>query len=407
MSVAPAIRPDRTHRAADRQLVPLAVAAAAGFCAAVWADDEVLGRTPVYFGAGLLGLFLARLAHRYRCLGLVPIYATVATVVGLVATIRGDWPGWAVGVFPGCLGLAVGGVLRYRDTVRTESRRFALWAVAGAAAAVGVAATFTTAPYPAIYTWLATAAAGVSAALAWPTLFRPFVERQFCFAARIIYRPRVTGPGVAGFPTTGPVLVLANHGDWFDPPLVGGLLTRQVTPLMTAAFYDKPGLGWLMRVFGTIRVPDQAVRRETPEIDAAVQALDVGRVVLLLPEGYLRRKEEVPLKRFGQGVWKILDARPTTPVVACWVEGTWGSIFSFKGGPPLTGKRLHLRRPVTVGVSEPFVVPAEVLKNRMGTRLYLMQKVADARVLAGFDPLPPVDQLPRDDTDTDTGERRV
>lgn len=394
---APVIGPDRTYRAADRQLLPLGVAAAAGFCAAVWADERVLERTPVYFGAGLVGLFAARLVQRYRCVGLVPLYTTVAAVVGLIAALVGGWPGWSIVAFPASLGIAAGGVLRYRDTIRTEAWQFAAWAAIGAVAAVGTAIIFTRNPDPAAFAWLATGASAVAAALAWPTLFRPFVEHLVCFLARAVYRPRSTGPGTTDFPMTGPVLVVSNHGDMFDPVLVGGMMPRQVTGVMTAVFFDKPVLSWLMRVFGTIRVPEVPIRREAPEIDAAVQALDAGRVVMLFAEGFLRRKEEVPLKRFGQGVWKILDARPTTPVVPVWIEGTWGSFFSWKGGPPLKGKRLHFRRPVMVCVSGPLVVPPEVLKNRMGTRLYLMQAVADARLHAGLPPLPPVDQLPRDD----------
>jgi 1-acyl-sn-glycerol-3-phosphate acyltransferase len=391
------IRPDHCPRAADRTLPPLGLAAAAGFCAAVWADERVLERTPVYFGAGLVGIFAARLVHRYRSLGLVPIHTTVATVVGLVAMLRGEWPGWAVAVFPCGLGLAAGGVLRFRDTVRTDPRHHGLLAAAGAVAAIGTAVAFTQHADPVAFGWLAVVASAVTAALAWPTLFRPFFEHVFCFVARVVYWPRAVGPGVAKFPRSGPALVIANHGDMFDPVLVGGMMPRQVTGVMTAAYFDKPGLAWLMRVFGTIRVPEIPVRREAPEIDAAVQALDAGRVVMLFPEGYLRRKEEVPLKRFGQGVWKMLDARPDTLVVPVWIEGTWGSIFSWKGGPPFKGKRFRPFRRITVSVGEPQVVPPEVLRNRMGTRLYLMQKVADQRAAAGFDPLPPVDQLPRDD----------
>ena len=391
------IRPDHSPLAADVQLPPLAVAAAAGFCAAVWADERVLERTPLYFGAGLVGIFAARLVHRYRCLGLVPLLASVATLVGLAGQLLGHWPGWAAVAFPLGVGLAVGGVLRFRDTIRTHSWRLTACGAVALLLAAGVAVAFTQHADPAAFGWLAVATAALSAVAAWLTLFRPTFEFGFCLAARLVYKPRAVGPGLARFPMTGPALVIANHGDWFDPPLVGGLLPRQVTALMTAAFYDKPGLRWLMRVFGTIRVPEGAVRRESPEIDAAVRALDAGRVVLLCPEGYLRRKDEVPLKRFGQGVWKILAARPGTPVVPVWVEGTWGSFFSWKGGPPTRGKRLRLRHPVTVGVGEPLVVPAGVLANRMGTRLYLMQKVADARPLTGADPLPPVDQLPHDD----------
>jgi 1-acyl-sn-glycerol-3-phosphate acyltransferase len=378
-------QPDPTPRAADRVLLPLASAAAAGFCAAVWADPQVLPRTPTYFGLGLVGLFAARLWHPYRGLGLVPLGATAAAGIGLAGSL-GGWAGWMAAVFPLAVGLGVGAVLRHRDRDRTDARRFAASGVGVAVVVVGLAGLFVAAPRPGLFSWVATVAAAVAAGLGWVTLFRPTFEWAFCLAVRFLYRIRATGPGLTAFPP-GPVLVIANHGDWFDPALVGGSLPRPVVALMTAAFYDKPGLSWLMRVFGTIRVPETAVKRTAPEIDLAVQALDAGRVVLLFPEGYLRRSEEVPLRRFGQGVWKLLCQRPGTVVVPCWVEGTWGSYFSHQGGPPTTGKRFRPFRPVTVCVGEPFTVSPAVLADRMGTRLSLMRKVADARPLGGFPPL--------------------
>ncbi len=47
---------------------------------------------------------------------------------------------------------------------------------------------------------------------------------------------------------------------------------------------------------------------------------------MIFPEGFLRRKEEQPLRRFGQGAWAILQARPDTPVFATWIEGGVGEL---------------------------------------------------------------------------------
>ena len=55
---------------------------------------------------------------------------------------------------------------------------------------------------------------------------------------------------------------------------------------------------------------------------------------MVFPEGYLRRTEDRPLRRFGQGVWQILKARPDTPVFTAWIEGNWGSYTSYANGPP-------------------------------------------------------------------------
>jgi 1-acyl-sn-glycerol-3-phosphate acyltransferase len=187
-------------------------------------------------------------------------------------------------------------------------------------------------------------------------------------------------------------VVIANHGSWFDPLMVAMHLAPPVVPMMTSGFYDLPVLRWLMAsVFRTIRVPEKTVRREAPEVQDAIAALDAHRCLVVFPEGYLRRKEEPILRRFGQGIWHLLKARPHTPVVACWLEGVWGCYFSYAGGPPTKNKRFDLRRPIRVGVSEPEVIPAEVLADPMRTRIYLMNRVLAARQHLGLPDVPPVE----------------
>ena len=105
------------------------------------------------------------------------------------------------------------------------------------------------------------------------------------------------------------------------------------------------------------------------------------------------------MKRFAQGVWQILKERPETPVISCWIEGTWGSYFSFKDGPPLKGKRFDIRRPIQIGVSVPAIVPPEVLLEHWDTRFYLMNEVSQARKHLGLEPLP---RFERNLTDSDS-----
>jgi 1-acyl-sn-glycerol-3-phosphate acyltransferase len=377
--------PDRTHRAADRLLAPLAVAAAAGFCAAVWGHGVLtVGRFPAFLGGGLAGLVAPRLLHRYRCLGLTTLGPTAAVGLAAVAVLRGDWAGWVGGLFALGVGLAVGAVLRFRDRTRADFRHFLGWSAASAVLLAGVIAGFArgggTDDWRRAYTWLAGGAALTAAGLAWLTLLRPTLELLAAIVVRLLYRLRAAGPGVDAIPADGPVLVMANHADWFDPLLIAGIIPRPITPLMTAGFYDLPGLRpVLWHVFRTIRVPEIPIKRDAPEISEAIKALDVGRVVVIFPEGYLRRTEDRPIRRFGQGVWQILKARPDTPVVPCWVEGTWGSYFSHMHGPPTTNKKLRPRRPVWVGVLEPRRIPPEVLEDPIRGRAYLARLVVAAR----------------------------
>ncbi len=238
--------------------------------------------------------------------------------------------------------------------------------------------------------WYFFALSAVLCAWCWVRLFRPFFELCCEPFFRPLYKIRAKGPGVKAVPPLGPVLVIANHAAWFDPVFLGEFIPRPITPLMTESFYKI----WFIRpilkyVFRVIVVRETAARREAPELQQAIAALGRGECVVLFPEGFLRRKEEVVLRRFAQGVWRILSARPDTPVVACWIEGGWESAFSWRGGPPVKGKRMDFRRRIDVGVCEPEVVPADVLADPMRTRLHLMNRVSGARAHIGLEPLPP------------------
>jgi 1-acyl-sn-glycerol-3-phosphate acyltransferase len=229
----------------------------------------------------------------------------------------------------------------------------------------------------------------IAALLAAYLLFRPTLELMAETVLWPCYRIRLVGPDAPNLPLHGPCLVIGNHAAWFDPLFVAKVVPAPTTPMMTSKFYDLPVLSFLMRrIIGTIRVPDVPYRHEAPELKEAVAALDRGEYVVLFPEGYLRRKEEIPLRRFGRGVWKILSDRPNTPIFACWIEGNWGSYFSHRGGPPAKGKRFDFFRRIRIGVVGPITIDPATLADQMATRIYLMRQVAAAREPLG---LPPID----------------
>src|SRR5262249_12636548 len=127
------------------------------------------------------------------------------------------------------------------------------------------------------------------------------------------------------------------------------------------------------------------VRREAPELAEAVAALRAGDVVVVFPEGRLRRTAETLLGPFGQGVWRILKEAPDTPVVVCWIEGGWGSYLSYCGGPPTQNKRLDRRRPIDVAVAAPTPLPPEVLADQHATRAYLRRACLECRRPLGLE----------------------
>jgi len=243
-------------------------------------------------------------------------------------------------------------------------------------------------------------AAMLLALWSWATLYRAATEIFFEMPLTVAYAIRRGGPGLSKIPSVGPVLVIGNHACWFDPLFVSKALPRPGTPMMTARFYSiwfiRPLLKYIFRV---IVVPESPMRREAPELKLAIAALDRGECVMLFPEGYLRRKEEIPLRRFGQGVWQILKDRPDTPVVACWVEGGWGAWCSYFNGPPTKNKRMDFRRKMVVGMSVAEPVPVELLGDHLRTRVYLMNRVRAVRVTLGLPDLPAAELPPRGEAD--------
>jgi 1-acyl-sn-glycerol-3-phosphate acyltransferase len=235
-------------------------------------------------------------------------------------------------------------------------------------------------------------------------LFRPVFEITLEPLLWLMYKVRGTGPALKEFPRTGPCIVIANHACWLDPLFLAKVLPRPVTPMMTSRFYDLPVIRRFMVAFGVIRVTEKAVKKETPEIQDAIAALDRGQCVVIFPEGYLRRIEERPLRRFGQGIWQILQARPNTPVFVCWVEGAWGSYTSYFNGPPTKNKKKDFRRPIAIAVSAVGTVPPDVLADHLRTRIYLMNLVAAARTHLGLPPLPPFELPAKEESESVSGE---
>ncbi|HEY8503405.1 MAG TPA: lysophospholipid acyltransferase family protein, partial [Gemmataceae bacterium] len=223
---------------------------------------------------------------------------------------------------------------------------------------------------------------------------RPMIESLAEVLLWPMYRVSATGPGLERFPMHGPVLVLGNHTSYLDPLFLSKHTPRPIIAIMTSRFYDMKLLRPLMKyVFRAIRVPERPVRREAPELKEAVAALDRGECFVIFPEGYLQRKDEPVLRRFARGVWEILAARPNTPVIACWLEGGWGTYFSYKNGPPMTNKPMDWWVRIRVAYGEGERIPPEVLADHIRTRRYLMERCLQARELLG---LPPAEvPLPR------------
>jgi 1-acyl-sn-glycerol-3-phosphate acyltransferase len=355
-------------------------------------------------GGAALGCSAAALhGHPRRCLGLVPIGATGLLLTLTWASILGGGP-WLLSLLLGFMGALVIVPLRSRYLAElpadARGNGTAFMNTAVYAATTGLALTLVglvaAGPLASPATQFATLSVlcGAATVVAWYALYGLAMEVVVEIGLLPFYRVRAHGPGAGRLPARGPLLIVSNHSAYLDPFWISKVAPRQVRPMMTSAFYDLPGIRWLsFHVARAIRVPTGTFRREAPELQEAIAALRAGECVVIFPEGMLRRSEDVLLRPFGRGVWHILQSLPDTPVSLCWIEGSWGSYFSYKGGPPGKNKQRDRGRPIDVAFSEPRPLDPSILANQQATRTWLRRAVLESRGHLGL-PVGEPDQLP-------------
>jgi len=159
----------------------------------------------------------------------------------------------------------------------------------------------------------------------------------------LLYRLRVRGIGRV--PATGPLVVVSNHSNFLDGPVLFGTLPRRVSFLIKAEAVTGP-MGWLLRNVG-----QYAINRDVPDrkpLLAALSQLQAGGAIGVFPEG-TRGAGNVQIISAGAG-W--LAARSGAAVLPVAVRGT---------ARPQGARRF--RPPVRVLIGEPFAIPARTGKR--------------------------------------------
>ena len=130
----------------------------------------------------------------------------------------------------------------------------------------------------------------------------------------------LTGWDVRGrqhIPREGGLLVASNHISFWDPPMVGSALPREVHFLAKEELFRTPGLGWLIRSLNSI-----PIRRGVADLSGLARALEVlrqGEALLMFPEGSRMRDGELHPSRPGVGMMAV---QADVPIVPCYISGS-------------------------------------------------------------------------------------
>jgi 1-acyl-sn-glycerol-3-phosphate acyltransferase len=152
---------------------------------------------------------------------------------------------------------------------------------------------------------------------------------------------RVDDRDVSRIPLQGPLLLVANHVNFLEIPLVlSHLQPRQVTGLAKAETWDSPVMGMLFNLWGAI--PVRRGEADVVAIRRVLEALDAGMIVAIAPEG--TRSGDGCLRRAKPGIGLLAahTPAPILPIAFFGHEQIWSNLrrlrrtdFHIRVGPLL------------------------------------------------------------------------
>ncbi len=126
-------------------------------------------------------------------------------------------------------------------------------------------------------------------------------------------------------PTKGPVILLANHNSHLDTLVLLSLMPlkslRNVHPVAAADYFRQNiFLKWFAeRVLRVLFIERQIARGQEDPLRVCREALDNDQILILYPEG--TRGEPEQLTKFKNGIARLAQMRPETPIVPVFLHG--------------------------------------------------------------------------------------
>lgn len=159
-------------------------------------------------------------------------------------------------------------------------------------------------------------------------------------AVRLIYKVKPIHD--ERIPQTGGVLMLSNHVSYVDALVLAAASRRPVRFVMWDVLYNVWWMNGFLRLVGTVPI---SPTRAKDAIRSVATALKEGEIVCLFPEGQITRHGMINELRKG---FELMARQGDAQVVPVYLDGLYGSIFSFQGGRFFTKMPRHLRYPVSV-----------------------------------------------------------
>jgi len=139
---------------------------------------------------------------------------------------------------------------------------------------------------------------------------------------RLVYRIKVAD--AVHVPAEGGALLLPNHVTFADAFFISVACPRPVRFVMDDAVLRHAPVRWFCSIFNTVNIRKGQSREA---LRLTVEAVNGGDIVCYFAEGQLSRTGA--LNELKRGV-ELIAGKLTAPVLPLWVDGAWGSVFSYE-----------------------------------------------------------------------------
>lgn len=169
-----------------------------------------------------------------------------------------------------------------------------------------------------------------------------------------IYRIRPTN--LDKIPKHGSYVLVCNHVSFVDALIIAGYCKRNIRFVMYHKIFKAPVIGWFFKMANAIPIAPAHEDKQLMQsaFDKIAEELENGKVICIFPEGKLTPDGKIG--EFKKGVEKIVE-RSQVPVIPLALKGLWGSWFTRKDGPAMTGIPRHFMAKIHLTAGDP--IPAE------------------------------------------------
>jgi len=289
---------------------------------------------PVVVGIAIGSVVASWICRRHNELGLVVFGGIVMTGAMFCAGIA-PWPEWGVRFLLGAAG--AGGALflvplnaYLQDEAEESERGLVISASNLCINLAGIGAIVFQFGMKAVGVPVWAQFLVVAVICGWVTIFimrllpKDFLRLIILGIFRAVYK--IKGSGLENIPKEGGVLMVPNHLTYIDAFVLSAACPRPIRFVLFADCFEKKWVGKFARLFDAVAI---SPKRARDGIRITAEALEEGTVVCVFAEGQLSRTGTLCEIKRG---YQVMAKKGNAEVLPAYMDGLWGSMWSFSEG---------------------------------------------------------------------------